>query len=211
MTKAAAAAVGQAMAPVLKQMAAFTKAPPPPPVPPGGPGSLADPMGSWHQSVAACAATMDNNVEFKPLPPNTKGGKPCTEMLLHQTCKAGASCPYHHVSGHICINYQTKDGCKKPRGKCKFVHEYIGPVAAKLLINHCKQKATNAGKMPAKPKPPDNKKAPAGGGTAAKAPPKGPPAAKKSSKPCRNFFNPSSPGTCVHGDSCLFSHDNPSE
>ena len=146
-TKAAAAAaakaVSSAMAPYLQNLAAGSTAPaikgPPPKK-----GAAVD-SDSWIQSLSACAAELTTETEYKPMPDNLKGGRICMDMLLHQKCDAGDRCPAHHVSGHVCLAYQTKTGCKNR--SCKFKHELLGPTYAKALGNMCKQKAaTNKAK-----------------------------------------------------------------
>ena len=131
------------------------------------------------------------------------------DMLLHQKCALGASCPRHHVSGHVCLDFQTKGGCRK--NKCQFKHEVIGPVAAKALMNHCKQKAAqNQNKAsPSNKSGGNGGKAPAGKKAAA---PKGAPKSPGSNVntktiDCKNWHNPASPGTCRFGDNCRFRHD----
>ena len=196
--KATAKAVGSAIAPYLPSMPVTPTKSQQPSSPPARTNTVSS--DSWRETVSALAAEFAPTQEYKPLPASVKGGAICMDMLLHQKCPLGETCPRQHVSGHVCLNFQTKEGCKKRN--CQFKHEVIGPAATKALINHCKQKATqNKSKAatPGKTASPAAKKA--------YAPKKasGPP--PKSTEPCRNFHNPSSPGTCRFGSECRFKHD----
>ena len=107
LAKATAQAVGAVMAPYL---GAIPKPPPlssPPPANPK-PGTVSS--DSWYQSVNALAAEFTASTEYKTLPSGVKGGAICMDMLLHQKCHNGDACPRHHVSGHVCLAYQTKEG-----------------------------------------------------------------------------------------------------
>ena len=104
------------------------------------PATPATDTDKWLTECHACAASvLTVATQYKSFDPNkVKGGKICRKMLLHQHCEAGDQCPYHHVKGHICIPFQTLQGC--PHKKCRYVHEVIGKDNTLSLKNFCEQK-----------------------------------------------------------------------